>query len=110
MGYTPNNNNTATPDDYTYANFPSMEKAYEDLKKIVTELDTATDDLYNDIKAVLGVHWEGAAREYFEGKKAEWNALEKQMGEQLFNAANAVSIAKGNYETAERRNISIWSD
>jgi uncharacterized protein YukE len=103
-------NDTFTPDDYTYAHFPNMEAAYESLQSIVTELDRATDDLYNDIKRTLGVHWEGAAKDYFEGKKTEWNALEQEMGRQLFDAAKAVSIAKGNYETAEKRNIAIWSD
>lgn len=100
----------AAPDDYTYVNFPSMEAAFEDLNKIVTELDTATDDLYKDIKSALGGNWEGDAMEYFEKKKAEWNQIKVEMGRQLFDAAKAVNVAKGNYETAERHNISIWSD
>ncbi|TMR05730.1 hypothetical protein ETD86_52965 [Nonomuraea turkmeniaca] len=97
-------------DDYTYVKFGSMEQAYEELKKIVTELDRATDDLYADIQKELGTSWEGDAETFFEGKRQKWNEHEKAMGQQLFQAATAVSIAKGNYENAERRNISIWTD
>ncbi|SDH82107.1 WXG100 family type VII secretion target [Nonomuraea jiangxiensis] len=100
----------ATPDDYTYVKFPSMEVAYEELKKVITELDKATDDLYADIKRELGASWEGEAERYFDVKREQWNQHEKAMGQQLFQAAEAVSIAKGNYESAERRNISIWTD
>ncbi|QYC38718.1 WXG domain conatining protein [Nonomuraea coxensis DSM 45129] len=98
------------PEDYTYVNFSSLEKAYEDLKGIVTELDRITDDLYADIKKTLGGAWEGEAEQYFDQKRAEWNAIEKHMGEQLFKAAVAVETAKGNYQQAEARNISIWMD
>ncbi|MFI6290912.1 WXG100 family type VII secretion target [Nonomuraea sp. NPDC050790] len=87
-----------------------MEQAYEELKKIVTELDKATDDLYADIKKELGASWEGEAEQFFTTKKNEWNAHEQEMGRQLFQAAGAVNIAKGNYEAAERRNIAIWTD
>ncbi|NRQ39079.1 WXG100 family type VII secretion target [Nonomuraea sp. NN258] len=98
------------PDDYTFVKFGSMESAYEELKKVITELDKATDDLYRDIKKELGASWEGAAQEYFDTKREQWNAHEKAMGKQLFQAAEAVNVAKGNYEAAERRNISIWTD
>ncbi|MED7927440.1 WXG100 family type VII secretion target [Nonomuraea sp. LP-02] len=98
------------PDDYTYVNFPSLEAAYEELKKIVTELDRATDDLYADIKKTLGAAWEGQAEGFFDQKRAEWNEHEKRMGAQLFKAAAAVEVAKGNYQAAEQRNISIWMD
>ncbi|MET8985081.1 WXG100 family type VII secretion target [Nonomuraea wenchangensis] len=101
---------SAQPDDYTYVNFGSLGSAYEELKKIVTELDRVTDDLYADIKNTLGSNWEGEAQNYFDTKRAEWNAHEKAMGEQLFKAANAVDVAKGNYQAAEQRNISIWTD
>jgi len=97
-------------DDYTYVRFGSMEHAYEELKKIVTELDRATDDLYQDIKRELGSSWEGEAEKFFEAKRQQWNAHEKAMGQQLFQAASAVNVAKGNYQEAERRNISIWTD
>ncbi|MFB4282583.1 MULTISPECIES: WXG100 family type VII secretion target [unclassified Nonomuraea] len=98
------------PDDYTYVRFGSMEQAYEQLQKIVTELDRATDDLYADIKKELGASWEGEAETFFEDKRRRWNEHEKAMGQQLFQAASAVNVAKGNYESAERRNISIWTD
>ena len=98
------------PDDYTYVNFGSLESAYEELKKVVTELDKATDDLYQDIKKELGASWEGEAQGFFDRKREEWNQHEKAMGQQLFQAATAVNIAKGNYERAERHNISIWTD
>ncbi|MFG1941930.1 WXG100 family type VII secretion target [Nonomuraea sp. NPDC048826] len=98
------------PDDYTYVRFGSMEQAYEELKKVITELDRATDDLYQDIQRELGASWEGEAEAFFETKRNQWNEHEKAMGRQLFQAAEAVSIAKGNYESAERRNISIWTD
>lgn len=101
---------TFTPEDYTYAHFPNMEAAYEQLKSIVTELDRVTDDLYNDVRTTLGTDWEGEAKTFFDGKKAQWDNLEVEMGKQLFEAAKAVEIAKGNYQTAERRNISIWTD
>jgi len=104
------NGDTFTPEDYTYAHFPNMEAAYEQLKTIVSELDKATDDLYNDVKSILGTDWEGEAKTFFDQKKAQWDALEVEMGKQLFQAAQAVSIAKGNYETAERRNINIWTN
>jgi WXG100 family type VII secretion target len=97
-------------EDYTYVRFGSMDEAYEDLKKVITELDRVTDQLYADIKKELGASWEGAAQEYFDGKKEEWNAREKAMGQQLFQAASAVNVANGNYQAAERRNISIWTD
>lgn len=101
---------SAQPEDYTYVNFPSLQAAYEELKKIVTELDRATDDLYQDIKKELGASWEGEAQQYFDTKKEQWNALEKEMGQQLFQAAVAVDVARGNYQNAERRNIAIWTD
>lgn len=99
-----------TPDDYTYVKFGSMEQAYEELKKVITELDRATDDLYQDIKRELGASWQGEAETYFDTKREQWNQHEKAMGQQLFKAAEAVNIAKGNYQSAERRNISIWMD
>ncbi|TDD25142.1 WXG100 family type VII secretion target [Nonomuraea diastatica] len=99
-----------TPDDYTYVRFGSMEQAYEELKKVVTELDRATDDLYADIKRELGPSWEGEAERFFEEKRQKWNAHEKAMGQQLFQAASAVNVANGNYQQAERRNIGIWTD
>lgn len=98
------------PDDYTYVNFPSLQVAYEDLLKIVTRLDEVTDALYTGIANDLKGVWEGAAEEYFDQKKAEWNEIEKEMGRQLFQAAAAVDVAKGNYETAERRNVALWMD
>ncbi|WP_327087494.1 WXG100 family type VII secretion target [Nonomuraea sp. NBC_01738] len=98
------------PDDHTFVKFGSMEAAYEALQKIVTELDKATDDLFADIKKELGASWEGEAQNFFNSKKAEWDAHEKAMGKQLFDAASAVNVAKGNYEQAERRNIAIWTD
>jgi len=97
-------------DDYTFVRFGSMEQAYEELKKVVTELDRATDDLYADIKKELGASWEGEAQQFFDTKREQWNQHEKAMGQQLFQAATAVNVAKGNYENAERRNISIWTD
>ncbi|MEO3873649.1 WXG100 family type VII secretion target [Nonomuraea sp. B12E4] len=101
---------STTPEDYTFVKFPSMEVAYEELKKVITELDRVTDDLYQDIKRELGPSWEGEAQQYFDVKREQWNQHEKAMGQQLFQAAEAVNIAKGNYESAERRNISIWTD
>ncbi|TDD30703.1 hypothetical protein E1286_45770 [Nonomuraea terrae] len=98
------------PDDYTFVRFGSMEQAYEELKGVITELDRVTDDLYQDIKKELGASWEGEAQQFFDVKKEQWNAHEKAMGQQLFQAAEAVNLAKGNYESAERRNISIWTD
>lgn len=98
------------PDDYTYVRFSSMADAYEQLQKIVTELDRVTDDLYADIQKELGASWEGDAKTYFEGKKNEWNEHEKAMGRQLYNAANTVDTARDNYQQAERRNISMWTD
>ncbi|MFC4120084.1 WXG100 family type VII secretion target [Nonomuraea zeae] len=98
------------PDDHTFVKFGSMEQAYEELKKVVTELDRATDDLFADIKKELGASWEGEAEQFFNTKKDQWDAHEQAMGRQLFQAASAVNIAKGNYEAAERRNIAIWTD
>ncbi|MGW0801881.1 WXG100 family type VII secretion target [Nonomuraea sp. NPDC002799] len=98
------------PSDYVYNHFPSMEAAYEALKKIVTELDTATDDLYSDVKTELAGAWEGDVERLFDEKRAQWNEIEKAMGLQLFKAAEVVSIAKGNYEMAEKKNINIWMD
>ncbi|MGP3955565.1 WXG100 family type VII secretion target [Nonomuraea sp. 3N208] len=97
-------------DDYTYVKFGSMEQAYEELKKIVTEIDRATDDCWADCKKELGPSWEGEAETFFEEKRRKVNEHEKAMGQQLFQAATAVNVAKGNYENAERRNISIWTD
>ncbi|MFI7130787.1 WXG100 family type VII secretion target [Nonomuraea sp. NPDC050153] len=87
-----------------------MEQAYDQLQKIVTELDRATDDLLVDIRKELGASWEGDAEQFFNTKKNQWNAHEQAMGLQLFEAAKAVNIAKGNYELAEKHNIAIWSD
>ncbi|MEV6151126.1 hypothetical protein AB0L53_12380 [Nonomuraea sp. NPDC052129] len=100
----------STPDDYTFAHFPNMEAAYEQLKSVVTELDRVTDDLYADVKSTLGADWEGEAQALFDDKKRQWDLLEVEMGKQLFDAAAAVNIAKGNYQNAERRNISIWTN
>jgi WXG100 family type VII secretion target len=97
-------------EDHTFVRFGSMDEAFEDLKAVVTELDRVTDQLYADIKKELGPSWEGEAQTYFDQKKNEWNALEVQMGQELFNAASAVNVANGNYQSAERRNIGIWSD
>lgn len=98
------------PDDHTFVKFGSMELAYEELKKVVTELDRATDDLYADIQKELGASWEGDAEAFFTEKKNQWNEHERAMGQQLFKAAEAVSVAKGNYQAAEARNIAIWTD
>ncbi|TYB64391.1 hypothetical protein FXF51_22015 [Nonomuraea sp. PA05] len=98
------------PDDHTYVKFGSMEQAYEQLKKIVTDLDRATDDLFADIKKELGASWEGEAEQFFNFAKDEWNKHEQAMGLQLFEAAKAVNIAKGNYQAAEQRNIAIWTN
>ncbi len=97
-------------EDYTFVRFGSMDEAYEDLKKVITELDRVTDQLYADIKKELGPSWQGDAQQYFDKKREEWNTHERAMGEQLFQAASSVNIANGNYQAAERRNISIWSD
>ncbi|TMR96078.1 WXG100 family type VII secretion target [Nonomuraea basaltis] len=97
-------------EDYTFVRFGSMEQAYEELKKVITELDRATDDLYGDIQRELGASWEGDAKLFFEGKREQWDAHEKAMAQQLFQAATAVSTANGNYQSAEKRNISIWTD
>ncbi|MFI9550148.1 WXG100 family type VII secretion target [Nonomuraea endophytica] len=98
------------PDDHTFVRFGSMQQAYEELQKIVTELDTVTDDLYADIKKELGASWEGDAEQFFTAKKNEWNVLEQEMGRQLYEAAGSVDTAKVNYMEAEKRNISIWMD
>ncbi|MEV0196944.1 WXG100 family type VII secretion target [Nonomuraea sp. NPDC050691] len=98
------------PDDRVRVHYESMDLAYEDLKKVITELDRATDDLYADLQKELGAVWEGEAQKWFEQKRAEWNKLEVQMGEQLFKAATVVKVANGNYQTAERKNIQIWAD
>lgn len=98
----------ANADDYVYVNFPSMQAAYEELRKIVTELDKATDDLYHDVKRELGGSWQGQAEEDFNKFKAQWNAREKEMGRQLFQASTAVETAKDNYQQAERANINLW--
>jgi WXG100 family type VII secretion target len=98
------------PDDHTFVKFGSMDHAYEELKKVVTELDKVTDDLYADIKKELGPSWEGEAETFFNTKKDQWNAHEQEMGRQLFQAAGAVDVANGNYQAAERRNIAIWTD
>jgi hypothetical protein len=71
-------------EDYTFVRFGSMDEAYEDLKKVITELDRVTDQLYADIKKELGPSWEGDAQQYFDKKREEWNTHEKAMGEQLF--------------------------
>ncbi|MEV0993357.1 WXG100 family type VII secretion target [Nonomuraea sp. NPDC050202] len=98
------------PDDHTYVKFGSMAQAYDALKQVVGELDKATDDLFADIKRELGASWEGAAEQFFNAKKDQWNAHEQAMGRQLFEAARSVDVARGNYEAAERRNIAIWTD
>jgi WXG100 family type VII secretion target len=97
-------------DDYTRVKFGSMEVAYEELKKIVTELDKATDDLYQDIQKELGASWEGDAKTFFEAKRQQWNEREKAMGLQLYTAAHGVKNAKENYERAEAANIRLWTD
>ncbi|MEV0148078.1 MULTISPECIES: hypothetical protein [unclassified Nonomuraea] len=108
MATPPNPNNHL--DDRVRIHFGNMDLAYEDLKKVITELDKATDDLYKDLYNELSEIWVGGARNWFEEKKAEWNKLEVAMGEQLFNAAQVVQIANGNYQAAEKKNIQIWSD
>ncbi|NUW40961.1 WXG100 family type VII secretion target [Nonomuraea rhodomycinica] len=97
-------------DDRVKIHFGNMDLAYEDLKKVITELDKATDDLYKDLYNELSEIWVGGARDWFEDKKREWNEHEVRMGQQLFNAAQVVQIANGNYRNAEKRNIAIWSD
>ncbi|MCF6467750.1 hypothetical protein FAF44_04905 [Nonomuraea sp. MG754425] len=98
------------PDDHTFVKFGSMEQAYEELKKVVTELDRATDDLFADVKKEIGASWEGDAEQFFNAKKSQWDAHEQAMAKELFQAASAVDIAKGNYQSAEQRNIAIWTD
>lgn len=109
INYRDLNNNTTTT-DRTVANFGSMNEAYESLLAIVHELDQATDDLYNDVKKELGAGWAGEAKQFFEQKKAEWNAIEREMGLQLYKAAHGVKNAEENYRAAEQANIRIWSD
>ncbi|MFI6450091.1 WXG100 family type VII secretion target [Streptosporangium amethystogenes] len=96
-------------DDYTKVNFVQMELAQENLLKVVTAMDKATDDLITKLAVLLGNKWEGGAANYFEDHRKIWDAAEREMGTQLNSAVAALGTANENYRAAEARNKAIWS-
>ncbi|MET8049370.1 MULTISPECIES: WXG100 family type VII secretion target [unclassified Streptosporangium] len=95
--------------DYTKVNFVQMEQAQEGLLRVVTAMDTATDQLITKLQEVLGDSWAGDAATYFEDHRKIWDAAEQEMGRQLNIAAVALGTANENYRAAEARNKAIWS-
>ncbi|GAA3425122.1 WXG100 family type VII secretion target [Streptosporangium sandarakinum] len=96
--------------DYTKVNFVEMERVEQELLKVVTDMDKATDDLLTKVHNILGDNaWEGGARGFFEEHRQKWDAEEREMGNQLNEAAKALGIATENYRAAEARNRAIWS-
>lgn len=95
-------------DDYMKVNFVQMELTQENLLKVVSAMDKATDDLITKLAAVLGNNWEGGAANYFEDHRKIWDAAEQEMGNQLNSAVEALGTANANYRAAEQRNRAIW--
>jgi hypothetical protein len=101
--------------DFTQVNFAQMQAAQEGLLKVVTELDRVTDQLYKDVAATLAGAWyddeTGAgAKSEFDRARTLWDAQEKEMGNQLTQAAQAVGLANQNYMNAERAARNLWAD
>ncbi|MER6943396.1 hypothetical protein ABT294_05165 [Nonomuraea sp. NPDC000554] len=100
--------------DFTKVNFGQMQAAQEGLLRVVTELDRITDQLYKDIQRELQEQWvddDGkGARSFFDQHRAYWDAQEKEMGNQLHQAAQAVGLANENYQRAENYNRRLWED
>ncbi|MBB4918677.1 WXG100 family type VII secretion target [Streptosporangium saharense] len=97
-------------EDYTKVNFGEMERVQENLLKVVTAMDTATDELMTKLAAELGPAWQGGASALFEEHRKIWDAAEQEMGRQLNEAAQALGTANANYRAAEARNKAIWSN
>lgn len=100
--------------DFTKVNFVQMQAAQEGMINVVTELDRITDQLYRDIQRELGEHWVDGdgqgAKSYFDQRRAYWDAQEKEMGNQLRQAAQAVGLANENYQRAEAYNRRLWEN
>ncbi|MEU8247160.1 hypothetical protein [Nonomuraea sp. NPDC048916] len=100
--------------DFTKVNFVQMQAAQEGLLRVVTELDRITDQLYADIQRELQEHWVdgdgNGAKSFFDQHRAYWDAQEKEMGNQLNQAANAVGLANQNYQQAENYNRRLWEN
>lgn len=101
--------------DFTQVNFAQMQAAQEGLLKVVTELDRITDQLYKDVANVLKDAWYDAgtgqgAKSDFDAARTLWDAQEKEMGNQLTQAAQAVGLANQNYMNAERAARALWAD
>ncbi|MEU6738096.1 WXG100 family type VII secretion target [Streptosporangium sandarakinum] len=96
--------------DYTKVDFGHMERVQEQLLKVVTDMDKATDDLVTKLRQTLGEQaWAGGAANFFEEHRAKWDRAEQEMGRQLHEAAVALGVANDNYRAAEARNKAIWS-
>lgn len=94
---------------YTKVNFVEMQRVQGELLKVITALDTETDNLIKDLKGILGNKaWEGGAMSDFEGYKAKWDQSEIRMGEELTKAAKALGTATDNYMAAEAANRKAW--
>lgn len=97
-------------DSYVGVNYAKMGLAQEGLLKVVTQMDEATDGLIADLKTILGDSWTGDTKIEFEAYHLKWDGLEREMGNLLREAANAIGTATQNYQAAEMRNRAIWSD
>ncbi|MFG3435865.1 hypothetical protein ACGF0J_01355 [Nonomuraea sp. NPDC047897] len=101
--------------DFTQVNFAQMQAAQEGLIKVVTELDRITDQLYRDVANTLKDAWYDdetgtGAKSEFDAARVVWDAQEKEMGNQLAQAAQAVGLANQNYMNAERAARALWAD
>ncbi len=84
-----------------------LDSVIADVEKTESALQTLTDDLERQIKALQSV-WEGLAADAQVAAQSEWDQGMAAMRTALLELRQAARQAHGNYTGAATSNVSMW--
>lgn len=87
--------------------YPTMQKAEQMFQAKHRELVEALDSLEADLQSRLA-RWEDDARDAYFEARAKWDKAAREQAKAVEEFSKAVQTARGNYQSAEKSNTSMW--
>lgn len=95
-------------DDVLLVNFAAMQGASADISAAVRHLHDQLGELEHGA-APLVATWEGAAREAYDQRQAQWRTAAGQLTAMLTDIQRALDESARDYAHTERRNVALFS-
>ncbi|WFE25367.1 WXG100 family type VII secretion target [Solwaraspora sp. WMMD791] len=94
-------------DDVLVVDFRVLQQASVDIQQALRTLETQLDQVERDAAPLVG-SWDGAARQAYEARQANWRAAAGRLRTMLQEIKVAVDESAADYLSAEQHNVRLF--